>query len=71
MKAGFQEALDRVFGSGEGALQAAGLLDTEALRRSATEYFSSEKHVLGVQLFLTLQGELWLRSMGGFPDPTG
>jgi len=71
MKAGFQEALERVFGSGGGALEGAGLLDPSVLRRSVSEYLSNEKHVLGVQLFLTLQGELWLRSVGGFPDPGG
>jgi asparagine synthase (glutamine-hydrolysing) len=71
MKVGFREALDRVFGQGVGALEAAGLLDADALRRSTAEYLANEQHILGVQLFLTLQGELWLRSVRGFSDPNG
>jgi asparagine synthase (glutamine-hydrolysing) len=71
MKAGFREALGRVFGSQSSALVAAGLLDAEALRRSTEEYLSTEAHILGVQLFLTLQGELWLRSVSGFSEGSG
>lgn len=71
MKAGFREALKRVFSQHSSALVEAGLLDAEGLRRSTEEYFSTEAHILGVQLFLTLQGELWLRAIGGFPESTG
>lgn len=71
MKAGFREALGRVFSDRPSALVEAGLLDAAALRRSTEEYLSTEAHILGVQLFLTLQGELWLRAIGGFQEAPG
>jgi hypothetical protein len=71
MKAGFREALARVFAGRTSALVEAGLLDPEALRHSTEEYLSTEAHILGIQLFLTLQGELWLRAIGNFPESSG
>ena len=39
-----------------------GIIDQEALRRAHHEYRATTDHISGVQLYLTLQTELWLRA---------
>jgi asparagine synthase (glutamine-hydrolysing) len=51
-----------VFDGGRSRLADAGLLDVACLRNSLDRYAATGEHLLGVQLFLTLQAELWLRS---------
>jgi hypothetical protein len=39
-----------------------GLIDVAELRAAYGLYLKSQEHILGVNLYLTLQAELWLRS---------
>ena len=63
MRSGFPEALERALGRRRLVLEEVGLIDRESLRESARAYLETQPHVLGVQLLLTLQCELWLRSL--------
>ena len=47
------------------ALAELGVLDLQAFRRALSEYEDSEDHLTGVQLFLTVGAELWLRARAG------
>lgn len=66
MRSGFPKALEHVFAGGRSRLEEAGLASGERLRESARDYSRNHAHVLGVQLLLTLQCELWLRSVSGW-----
>ncbi len=63
MRTGFPGALERVLDSPRLKLEEIGLVDRNRLRESAAAYLETQPHVLGVQLLLTLQCELWLRSV--------
>jgi asparagine synthase (glutamine-hydrolysing) len=41
-----------------------GLIDLDALRRAHANYEGSGEHFAGIQLYLTLQAEVWLRAIG-------
>jgi len=70
MAAGFEAVLEGVFGKSSAPernlrLVDLGILDLEALFRAVVMYKESEDHLTGVQLFLTVEAELWLRTHGG------
>jgi asparagine synthase (glutamine-hydrolysing) len=63
MRSGFPSALERVLGFQRLRLEELGLIDRSKFRESAELYAQTQPHILGVQLLLTLQCELWLRSL--------
>ncbi|MEP7343968.1 MAG: asparagine synthase-related protein [Gemmatimonadaceae bacterium] len=71
MAANFTAVAYRVFGEEPGstpstvALSELGILDLEAFRSALAEYLKTEDHLTGVQLFLTVEAELWLRAREG------
>ncbi len=63
---GFGEVVESVFGSQgvvppQTVLADLGILDLEAFRKALAAYRETEDHLTGVQLFLTVEAELWLR----------
>ena len=70
MAIGLREVIDRVFGfdrpskAGNILLAELGIIDVEAFRKAIDSYFESEDHLTGVQLFLTVEAELWVRCRG-------
>lgn len=61
MRAGFPALCEEFLRCSE--LEAAGMIDAEELRRSATAYLrGAANRQVGVNLFFTLQAELWLRA---------
>lgn len=60
---GLPEALDEVFVSGRSQLEELGIIDRGALIDASRRYQTNSDHIPGVQLYLTLQAELWLRSL--------
>jgi hypothetical protein len=60
-------AAGRVFGR-RSLLSDLGIVDATRYLRGIADYSQSAEHMLGVQLLLTLQCELWLRSVAGETD---
>lgn len=61
---GLPQALEEIFGSGRRSrLEEMGIIDRTALIDASKRYQTNSEHIPGVQLYLTLQAELWLRSL--------
>lgn len=71
MAAGFAGAAKRVFGADDATppstilLAELGIVDLANFRQALEAYRVSEDHLTGVQLFLTVEAELWLRAREG------
>jgi len=65
MHAGFGEVFGRVFGPAIRSCHLAdlGIIDANRLEEARSDYEKTGDHLTGVWLFLTLQAELWLRSL--------
>ncbi|MCC6318860.1 MAG: hypothetical protein IT361_14355 [Gemmatimonadaceae bacterium] len=56
---------DVLLGSSPPRLADAGIIDVDRYRAGLARYEASGEHMIGVQLLLTLQAELWMRSVVG------
>ena len=58
-------ALERTLAEGPLLLAEAGIVEPSLLKQGLERYERDHEHLIGAQLFLTLQGERWLRAWGG------
>jgi hypothetical protein len=58
------QEVETLFRGTSGKLSDLGVIDLAAYRAALGEYLKTGDHITGVQLLLTFQCELWLRSLG-------